>query len=273
MRKLWQISPKCRDGYAESPFSVPGVSCPFCDSWAGLRKLSIECPVELREELEFVAQQTPCLPLDKFNQYVDRWNAVISKHGHAVKLLPGDRFQPTIWQIPTSPQYEIYWPFLSIILHDNQVSKFREAGLQGVSFHQVINGKVGDDRTIEDLPEPENEPEDVLDQVPPVADPIRFGSFSEMLIETETISEYRDAESTLVMKCDACGYDRYEQSIDQKKQLSHYRRSRTIPNRYAPQSDIFLSHIFPGFVVSQRGFECLSQNALANCNVKELATC
>lgn len=117
-RRFWILNKRLSNGFEESlrangwagsPFRLPGITCPECrDSWAGQRVLPVECPKEFQDETWMT--QGKCVALSKFRKIRDALEPRLTELGFHVSLRPGDGFQPTEVRFVGRPTGGFFWP-------------------------------------------------------------------------------------------------------------------------------------------------------------------
>jgi Protein of unknown function (Gmx_para_CXXCG) len=152
------------NGSLEHPYGLPGVACGTCgQTWGGSRVLPVVCPAELRDVHEL--NEAWPIPAEAHRQLRDRVRAaIIAERGQCPELLPGDEFQPSFLDVPSTPVADFLWASLgSIVVSDRMRPFFGQLGPEVLSIEPVHARKVGAARPTLPAPIPDSgEPEDLL---------------------------------------------------------------------------------------------------------------
>lgn len=149
--------------------------------------MPITCPETLRSRKELRSRRPISLEAHKILQKL----VLGELAGSGVRLkeaIPGDSFQPCYLDVPSLPRADFLWSSLgSLVVSQRVKSLFEEAGLNDVAFSEVIMRKVGKRDARFPAPRPASrEPEDLIKEVPLLADTADVGRYHEMIILKES---------------------------------------------------------------------------------------
>lgn len=260
-----------------SPLSIPFRKCPYCDENEGVNLyLPFECPLEIREEVEAVRRHDPVLTVNKWNQYLKRWEAYYEKEKELRSLVPGAHFQPLHWVIPTRPRADFFWGIHMTIVSEKVYQLFQSHHVSSADFFPVTIDRVGDREPTEPFPDEGWYTEEELRQViPPIEDPRSTGTFYHAIIKVDGAREQDDLYMRKVtVPCAHCGQQQF--SIDKDDEIrmrnihSDWKKQRIFPRRFIPEVAIFRSHVYSGLIIKSHVYELIKDSDFSTCDVREL---
>lgn len=195
MSKFWRIcAPEYESDYdgtfvngsLEHPYGLPGVRCGTCgETWGGSRVLAVACPAALRDVPEL--KEARPIPAQAHRQLRERVRAeILAERGHCPELLPGDEFQPSFLDVPSTPVADFLWASLgSLVVSDRVRPLFEQLGSETVSIEPVQPRRIGAAPPTLPAPVPESgEPDDLLTQITHVAS--EPPSYFELVVAAES---------------------------------------------------------------------------------------
>ena len=197
--RFWTISsPDYESDYRQSyinggldyPFGLPGVHCDVCgQTWGGSRVLSYECPESLRNHKNF-KERWP-VSLSEHSALQQQLFAALGTRGEPfIDLRPGDTLQPCYLDIPSRPRADFLWPNWGVLVVSERIKDFFLKTCVGeISVRPIVLRKIG--KRHAKLPPPmptTGEPEDIINEVPLLADVARVGPYYQIIPLKE--SEY-----------------------------------------------------------------------------------
>ena len=190
---FWRItSPKYTSDYSHTringslshPESLPGVKCDVCgETWGGSRILPDLAPtVVTRRRSKGVCP----IPLGQFDALREEAEAQIRREG--LRLMPGDRFQPAVLDVPSIPRADFLWGSLGSLVVSSRVrGLFTEKCGAALALAEVKLGKIGKKEARLPAPIPSTgEPEDLITDAKPLSDLSSVGPYFEAIPTSES---------------------------------------------------------------------------------------
>jgi hypothetical protein len=218
------------NGSLDHPFALPGVRCDVCGAtYGGSRILSYECPQSLRQHKN-LKEGWPISRSDHANLQLKVFTELGIRGEPFVDLRPGDNFQPCFLDVPSRPQADFLWPGLgSFIVADRIRDLFVEICPEDIAICPVTLRKIGKRNAKLPPPMPSTgEPEDIINEVPLLENPLTTASYSEILILNE--SGFPPG-GTPMSVCSGC----------KRPQIGEHREFRMTPEMWKGQAIFFLS--------------------------------
>jgi hypothetical protein len=196
------------NGSLEHPFGLPGVDCDVCGAtWGGSRILPLECPRSLRSRKQ-LTERWP-IPLREHQSLQHEIYEAFRGTGQTVSdLQPGDDFQPCYLDIPSYPRDDFLWACLgSVVVSASIRQLFESLRIEDVSYSVVAFRRVGQGDARDPAPiSSTGEPEEIINEVPLLADTACVGRYFELIIHSE--SGYAPGGEPLSV-CSACGLESF----------------------------------------------------------------
>lgn len=203
------------EGFVRSRISVPGLSCPECGTWTGMRRIPQPCPPEIQNFIR--GQKQSPMSLLALSQLNEIWSQVRSPSSPEL-LYPGDMFSPVQWAPPKIGR-DLYWPQYS-----NVVSSSRLFDL----INSMTNGCL---KSME----------------------IDNSNLVEWIFTWHTADLAKHADGNEVVACKRCPMTKTIYSDQYDKLLRQQEKGKWIYRSNCFSHDLFLSHIFyPGFLTTQK---------------------
>jgi len=219
MKKYIWLSEKDTDrelilsgGYSYYLYSLPRVLCDVCgDVWGRGMSLPIECPPEIRIDLDQISQSESVTVTPKeFSVLLDRWQPIIEKHGVRSKIEPGMKFQPLYWQMPVKLENDLYWTTYAPFVSSRMVDYFQSREITGSRFFSVVLERIGDlDPQGNELFEHYNlnEPLDIINEVPVLKSSDHSYKFYSMWFDFPGMRWKRENQPYQIV-CKECGREK-----------------------------------------------------------------
>ncbi len=226
-----------KTGYLEYEYKMPGVACPFCGAWIGLRVLSMSLPDDAKALISKCSSK-PVSPAE-FLDLKQICEALIQEQ--PLDLEPGDRFQPAQWMTEVSPNDSaIQWLFDSEVIASSKFAgDLIAAKVSGIDLHKVISPTSRD--------------------------------FFHVSVTNHSAHRYQGEEGNSIAICEHCGHQSFSESIENRLRTNAHRKHRTIQLQYVLDADVFLSHLwFPGLVVKSNVVEILDSHFTCEITVERL---
>ena len=241
------------NGTLEHPFRLPGVRCDVCGAtWAGSRILPFECPASMRDRA-YLRESWP-IDLETHKSLQAEVRAELEALDIAVsRLQPGDDFQPAYLDVPSTPKADFLWCNIGSVVVSSRVRQELELlHVTDVAFCEVRLRKIGNRAPELQPPVPSSgEPEDVINEVPLLAQVDGVGPYFEMIILSE--SGYPPGGEPAAV-CEDCG----RESID-----SEARKLMMLPSMWKG-ADIFFMATTLHIVITERVMESLRELGVTN---------
>ena len=191
------------NGDSYHSISLPPVTCPQCKIASGTtRILGCRCPKSLYRELKALPRMPNwSVAWSDFVRFKERGERILRRKGHAIQLQAGNMFEPLVWDVPSRPRQDFFFPIKYIVSRRVKVL-FEEHGVRGAEFHPVRCRRIGMLEPWEAFPsEGLSDPIYLYKRVPLLADPREAGEFYEI--------EFLNRAPTIILEnyetCSLCG--------------------------------------------------------------------
>jgi len=274
-QRFWRLDkPECEDDYsnvfinglAEYTYGIPGIDCPRCGPWGGLRTLPVECPAKFRTDRR-LANRWP-LPVEEHARLCSELETALREETADLVLEPGDSFQPLVFDIPCKPTLDFYWcRFFEPVVARRVRDLFVKHSVTGISFHEVRLRRAGTLPAKSDPPIAETgEPEDIFDAIAIEPHPEKLGPFFETLVDGPLV----DADRASLPTCEICGLEKHPEYEGEEWLIKMDEDRPNVMSLSAVRStDVFRARSV-GLVISERVHELVTANSLTNCLLTEL---
>jgi Protein of unknown function (Gmx_para_CXXCG) len=174
------------NGSLDHPYGLPGVACTTCgETWGGCRVLPIVCPTVLRA-LPELADASP-IPAEQHRELRSRVRSqIVAELGRCPDLAPGDSLQPSLLEVPSTPEADFLWAsFGSTVISDRVRPLFEQLGPDTASVTPLQSQRFGSGRPTLPAPIPESgEPDDLLSDIELVESPLP--RYAELVVSAES---------------------------------------------------------------------------------------
>jgi hypothetical protein len=176
------------NGSLEHPFGLPGICCDVCGAtWGGVRVLPTECPPVFRQHKN-VRERWPISRSKHENLQRELMSELGITGEPFVDLRPGDAFQPCFLDVPSRPRTGFIWPSLGTLVVTERIGDLLlRFAPNDIAICPVTLRKIGAGSAALEPPIPATcEPEEIIDDVPLLDDPMTAGPYFEVVIRHES---------------------------------------------------------------------------------------
>lgn len=204
------------EGVVKPILTIPGLKCPACTTYRGMRRIPRKCPDEIAS---FLSDRPPGpMSLQEFKTLHSIWAKVRDEDDPAT-LQPGDIFSPLKWTPPkNASSRKLFWPQFSNVVSTRQL------------FEEVCEIAPGCIEAVE------------IDGSP----------YVEWHFVWSTASFAATYAGNVQFKCKVCDLTETRYSEKYETLLQDQTRGRWIERSNISPQPLFKSHIyFPGFLASE----------------------
>lgn len=284
------------NGWALHRLRLPGVTCDVCGTTGGHgRVLPFECPLSIREEVELVLERGN-IPIKELKRYTNRWEVALREQGIETELIACASFPSLVWNVPSRPVYDFYWPFCAEkVVHQRVRDLIVDRGFTGAAFHPVVIETMGlleptanyvsmlitdRDRKYFSRERRYNVAHGDYDvmfrRLPHTTDqyiiqstaPRYYSVCFEHFLRLQVLGDEYQPE-----RCPECGSEFFEETDVHKRIIGQLKGKGLIPRQCLPELDIFYSGVHRGIVINEAVYSALSPLEPTNVKIRELATC